>query len=167
MELSPPLAGGCQCGSVRYEVRAEPLTLYACHCTECQRQSTGAFTLSLVAPREAVVVVAGAPKIWLRRHESGRLIDCLFCADCGVRLFHNPQQNPKITIVKAGSLDGACRLVPVGHIWTASAPSWVGLPEGAMRYEGQPPDLTALMEAWNAQQARQSEPGSCGAAPAE
>ncbi|BAY36106.1 glutathione-dependent formaldehyde-activating GFA [Nostoc sp. NIES-2111] len=27
--------GGCQCGQIRYEIRAEPLTLYVCHCKEC------------------------------------------------------------------------------------------------------------------------------------
>lgn len=148
MELNLPLAGGCQCGVVRYEIRADPLTLYACHCTQCQRQSTGAFSLSMVVPREAVVVVAGEPKTWMRRHESGRLIDCLFCPGCGGRLFHNPQHNPKITIVKAGTLDDARRLLPVAHIWTASAQSWISLPDWTLRYEGQPPDFSAMIEAW-------------------
>ena len=150
MELSLPLAGGCQCGSVRYEIRVEPLTVYACHCTECQRQSTGAFSLSMVVPRETAAIVVGEPKTWVRRHESGRLIDCLFCGECGGRLFHNPQHNPRTTIVKAGTLDHARRLVPVGHIWTASAPGWVRLPEGSVQFENQPPDLTALIEAWKA-----------------
>lgn len=152
MELKLPLAGGCQCGGVRYEIRAEPLTLYACHCTVCQRQSTGAFTLSMVVPREAVAVVAGEPRTWMRRHESGRLIDCLFCETCGGRLFHSPQTNPKITIVKAGTLDDVRRFVPVGHIWTASAQGWLGLPEGTVRYEAQPPDFAALIEAWKVRQ---------------
>jgi hypothetical protein len=156
MELPLPLAGGCQCHAVRYEIRAQPLTLYACHCTECQRQSTGAFSLSMVAPREAVIVVSGKPRMWLRRHQSGRLIDCLFCSECGGRLFHNPHQNPKVTIVKAGTLDDARRLAPVGHIWTASAQGWVSLPEETVRYEGQPPDLSLLIEAWKAQQAGQA-----------
>ena len=151
MELPLPLAGGCQCHAVRYEIRAQPLTLYACHCTECQRQSTGAFSLSMVAPREAVIVVSGEPRTWLRRHESGRLIDCLFCGECGVRLFHNPRHNAAITIVKAGTLDGARQLRPVGHIWTASAQAWVALPEGTVRYDRQQPDLSALVAAWNAQ----------------
>jgi hypothetical protein len=42
-----PLTGGCQCGALRYEIRAEPLTLYVCHCTECQRQSAA---VSIVKP---------------------------------------------------------------------------------------------------------------------
>ena len=30
-----PLAGGCLCGAVRYEVRARPFFVYMCHCTDC------------------------------------------------------------------------------------------------------------------------------------
>jgi hypothetical protein len=84
-----PLTGGCQCGSVRYQITANPLAVYVCHCTECQRQSGSAFALSLAVAREALVVVEGAPAVWRRELEGGRIIDCLFCGACGVRLFHN------------------------------------------------------------------------------
>jgi len=49
-----PYTGGCQCGQIRYEIRAEPLTLYACHCKECQ---TSAFGMSMPVPRDAVVIL--------------------------------------------------------------------------------------------------------------
>jgi len=56
-----PLTGGCQCGTVRYQITAAPLAVYVCHCTECQRQSGSAFALSLAVPRDALAVVgAGA-----------------------------------------------------------------------------------------------------------
>src|ERR1700682_2377208 len=112
-----PLTGGCQCGSVRYQITANPLAVYACHCTECQRQSGSAFALSLLVAREAIVIVAGAAKEWRRVLDSGRAIGCMFCTDCGVRLFHNPERNPQFSIVKPGTLDDARSLVPVGHIW--------------------------------------------------
>ena len=41
------LEGGCQCGAIRYRVTGAPVTFYACHCTECQKQSASAFGLSL------------------------------------------------------------------------------------------------------------------------
>jgi hypothetical protein len=56
-----PLTGACQCRNVRYEIGREPLTVYVCHCTECQRQSASAFSLSMIVLREAVAVVAGEP----------------------------------------------------------------------------------------------------------
>ena len=146
-----PLTGGCQCGSVRYQITANPLAVYVCHCTECQRQSGSAFALSLAVAREALVVVEGAPAVWRRELEGGRIIDCLFCGACGVRLFHNPERNPRASIVKPGTLDDTTWLKPVGHIWTRSAQSWVPIPQTTVNYEGQPPDLSRLIEAWKAQ----------------
>lgn len=147
-----PLSGGCQCGSVRYELTADPLTVYACHCTECQRQSGSAFALSMVVARDAVTITSGAPKEWRRVHESGRVIACLFCADCGTRLLHNPERNPSVTILKPGTLDEARAFRPVGHIWTRSAQPWFDIPSGTLDYEGQPDSLVRLIEAWQSQE---------------
>ena len=61
-----PITGGCQCGAVRYAIAAAPLTVYACHCTDCQRQSGSAFALSLIAPRDAVRITEGTPAVWER-----------------------------------------------------------------------------------------------------
>src|SRR6266540_6887604 len=133
-----PLTGGCQCGAVRYEVRAEPLTIYACHCTECQRQSGAAFALSMMVPRDAIVVTTGTPKEWRRPLESGRVILCLFCGDCGSRLCHNPERNPKVSILKPGTLDDTRWLQPVGHIWTRSAQPWFAISTDTVNYDGQP-----------------------------
>jgi hypothetical protein len=54
-----PLTGRCQCKGVVYKITSAPLAVYACHCTECQRQSGSAFSLSLLAERSAVVVEGG------------------------------------------------------------------------------------------------------------
>jgi hypothetical protein len=143
-----PMTGGCQCGHLRYEIRAEPLTVYACHCTECQRQSGAAFSLSLVAPRDAVAIVAGEPRRWRRVHPSGRIIGCIFCGECGVRLYHEPEANPKVTIVKPGTLDDTSWLAPVGHIWTRSAQRWVAMPADAVNEEAQPVNLERMIAAW-------------------
>ncbi|MGI9355136.1 MAG: GFA family protein, partial [Rhizobiaceae bacterium] len=54
--LKLPLTGGCQCGKLRYRVTAQPATLYCCHCTECQAQSSSAFGMSLRVPSGAVEI---------------------------------------------------------------------------------------------------------------
>lgn len=149
-----PLTGGCQCGRVRYEIRAKPLSVYACHCTECQRQSGSAFALSLPVARDGVAVVGGTPATWRRVLADGRAIACFFCGDCGTRLFHNPERNPQASIVKPGTLDDTTWLAPVGHIWTSSAQPWVQIPSDTVNYEGQPPDLSRLIEAWEARQSK-------------
>jgi hypothetical protein len=151
-----PLSGGCQCGALRYEIRAEPTTLYACHCTECQRQSASAFSLSMVVPRQSVVITSGTPKVWRRLHESGRVIDCVFCGDCGARIYHEPERNPAVTIVKPGTLDDTSWLYPVGHIWTGSAQRWPGIPKDTVNYDKQPPEMSRLIAAWQTQQQSRS-----------
>ena len=143
-----PLAGGCQCGAVRYAIAEAPIALYACHCTECQRQSSSAFGMSMPVPRSGFSVTRGEPTLWQRGGESGRVVRCAFCPTCGTRLFHMPERNPAIVNVKPGTLDDTRWLAPVGHLWTRSRQRWVAVPEDAVRFEGQPPDFTPLYEAW-------------------
>jgi hypothetical protein len=143
-----PLTGGCQCGAVRYEIGAAPLTLYACHCTDCQRQSGGTLSLSMVVKRAAIKLTAGTTREWRRVHASGRIIDCYYCDACGTRLWHNPGRVPDLAILKAGTLDEARTLSPIGHIWIKSAQPWVNIPADAVNYDAQPPDLSRLIDAW-------------------
>ena len=148
-----PYTGGCQCGRVRYEMQADPLTLYICHCKECQKQSSSAFGMSMPVPRDAVVILQGQPKEWCRVAESGREVTCLFCAECGTRLFHIPARNPKIINIKPGTLDDTSWLKPVGNLWTRSSQQWVVLNEQMLNYEGQPNDFSQLFERFHTVQA--------------
>jgi hypothetical protein len=147
------MTGGCQCGAVRYAIGAEPLTVYACHCTDCQRQTGAAFALSMVVPRTAIAIVKGAPKRWERpasHTASGTPTTCLFCPDCGNRLYHLPSRNAAIAVVKPGTLDDTRELAIAGHIWTRSAQPWVAIPAHMLCYEGQSPNFDALIDAWAA-----------------
>ena len=51
MEL--PLIGGCQCGKIRYEITEVPQLVYTCHCTDCQRITSSAFSLGFALPEVA------------------------------------------------------------------------------------------------------------------
>lgn len=149
--MSLPYIGGCQCGQIRYEIHAQALTLYLCHCKECQKQSSSAFGMSLTVPREAVVIVQGKPKAWTRKTDSGREVNNLFCSDCGTRLFHERTYNPNTINVKAGTLDDTNWLRPVGNVWTRSAQSWVIISDQLLNYDGQPEDVQPLWEKWTQQ----------------
>ena len=41
-----PIQGSCQCGQVTYKLLSEPLMVVACHCKECQKLSTSAFSIT-------------------------------------------------------------------------------------------------------------------------
>src|SRR5579872_3007432 len=47
-----PVAGGCICGAVRYEVSDRPLGVYNCHCKDCQRSAGSAYSASMIVRRE-------------------------------------------------------------------------------------------------------------------
>ncbi|HUJ99789.1 MAG TPA: GFA family protein [Stellaceae bacterium] len=148
-----PLTGGCQCGAVRYAIDAAPVTVYACHCRDCQRQTGAAFALSMVVSREAIRITQGAAREWLRPGavtSSGTPTRCLFCGNCGARLYHLPERNQQVAVVKPGTLDDTSWLKAVGHIWTASAQPWVEIPAGTVNFPRQPPDFAALAAAWQA-----------------
>ena len=52
MEL--PQTGGCQCGKIRYEITEELQSVYTCHCLDCQRLTSSAFSLGIVVPGKGV-----------------------------------------------------------------------------------------------------------------
>ena len=146
-----PLTGGCQCGAVRYEIAAEPITVYACHCRDCQRQTGAAFALSMVVPRASIAITQGTPAQWLRPGAvtaSGTPTLCLFCGTCGARLYHLPERNPAVAVVKPGTLDDVSWLDSVGNIWTDSAQPWVRIAPDEVNFARQPPDFSALAAAW-------------------
>ena len=137
-----PQGGGCQCGSVRYEISGPPSVVYACHCTECQRQSGAAFAMAAVIPQQHFRITKGQPKMFARQTSPVKTMECWFCPDCGTRLYHVPggAAYPNRNI-KPGTLDDTSWLTPTIHFWTRSAQKWVLIPDDATRYETQPDTL--------------------------
>jgi hypothetical protein len=132
------IAGGCQCGAVRYEISAAPLQIYVCHCRECRRQSASAFGISAIFPRAALTVTQGETRTWTRPTDSGRVLDCAFCAACGSRLWHATPGEDVVSI-KGGSLDEPADLTGAIHIWTSRKLPGVVIPDDAPQYAEEPP----------------------------
>jgi hypothetical protein len=133
-----PLAGGCQCGAVRYEVSAEPLEVYVCHCRECQKQSASAFGISVIVAGRAFILRQGKVATWRRATDSGKSLECTFCVACGTRIFHANPGGSTVS-VKGGSLDQPPDLTAAVHIWTSRKLSAVVIPPGAKCFAGEPP----------------------------
>ena len=147
MEFSPR-PGGCVCGAVRYELTADPVTLYACHCTDCQTAMGASFALSMIVNRESVVLVRGEPELHECRLDDGRVKGAYRCVACNTSLWGAPIRFPNLLNLQPGTLDDTSWFQPAGHIWTRSAQFWFALPEGALRYEAQPDDMLPLVRAW-------------------
>ena len=83
-----PQAGGCICGAVRYTIEQAPLEVYACHCTDCQRITSSAFSIGAVVS-EAGFSLAGKPARSVPGGVTagGRPKRRWTCPDCGTWLF--------------------------------------------------------------------------------
>jgi hypothetical protein len=147
--IAVPLHGGCLCSDIRYRVSDAGLTLYACHCTDCQRQSGSAFSLSLMIQKTSLTLVRGQPAEYSLTLADDRVKISQYCSHCCTRLFC-PSRVPEFVIVEAGSLDDAFRLRPVAHTWTRSALPWIQIPDDALRFDQRPgpDDFLSFIHMW-------------------
>jgi hypothetical protein len=130
-------AGGCQCGEIRYEVTAEPIGLYVCHCRECQNQSASAFGISLRIPRDGFRITRGSPRSWKRPTDSGRTMVCSFCPTCGSRIWHELEGGAKVISLKGGSLDQPVDISKATHIWVSRKIPGIEIPPTAKQFPEQ------------------------------
>ena len=125
-------SGRCTCGEVRFRMNRRPMIVHACHCTECQRLSGGAFAVNAVVETAAVELLAGRLEPVPVKGTSGRLQTIQRCPNCEVALWsHYPGGGPKIAFVRVGTLDEPGRLAPDIHIYTSSKQPWLELPANA------------------------------------
>jgi len=146
--MGAPYQGGCQCGKIRYVVKAEPVTLYICHCSECQKQTASAFAMSLTVRSDEFEVMEGSLKEWCRPSDSGATVFCRFCPVCGTRIVHGKDTRPEYINVKPGTLDDTSWLRPVAQIWTSRAQPWVKLGSNYLSYPQQPIDSADMWSRW-------------------
>jgi hypothetical protein len=114
--------GGCNCGSVRYRVRGEPLVTGICHCTLCRKESGSAFVFYAEWPIGDFTVTGD-----FATHE-GRS----FCPRCGSRLFNLTET---IAEIRLGSLDAApTSLRPTREGWIKRREHWLVPVEGTEQF---------------------------------
>jgi hypothetical protein len=144
---------------VKFKLNAEPLTLYACHCTDCQRRSGGALLLSMWVHREAIEVTEGVPVLVSSVANDGRERKNQICSACEVRLWAEPVDRPKLAVLRPSTLLQAKDFRPIAHQFVRSALSWFVFPEGVARYEAAPDDPTELVRLWRAARVQSSDGG--------
>ncbi len=132
-----PIHGACQCGGVTYQLLAKPLKVVACHCKECQKLSTSAFSITAIVKREDVVF-QGEMQEWSRRAESGNISGAKFCPTCGNRIYHfNPDDMSTIKL-KPSNLSDTSLIQPTVHAWVSEKQDWYVIPEGVTTFAKQP-----------------------------
>lgn len=143
--ISTPLVGGCQCGKLQYEVGA-PLMLYACHCTNCQRQTGSAFVLSATVVDATFSFTQGTPAKTEWTSDAGNQRYGFFCGDCGCRIANGQTPTIGVLSLRAGTLDDKSWIRPAAHIWVKSAQGWIKFGDDDLCYDEQPTDYASIAE---------------------
>jgi hypothetical protein len=134
--------GGCQCGRARYQVEGRLARAYACHCRDCQKQTSSAFSISVPVTRSRLRS-SGPISSFEKRSDSGATTTGFFCGKCGTRLYHVSSRSQDIATLKVGTLDDASEVRPASHLWVSRKQPWVQLDPNVPCFAEQPPDLAA------------------------
>lgn len=131
------LDGGCACGALRYAVTGKPLSVHACHCTDCQKLSGSAFGLSMVLREADFRLTQGASQTHDFAASRNRMLRH-GCGQCGVALWFSSPDYADIIAIKPGTLDDTSSLRPVAHMWVRSAQPWLDLGKALPQFDEQP-----------------------------
>lgn len=132
-----PIQGSCQCGEITYELLEPPLMIAACHCKECQKLSTSAFSITAVVNTDSVKF-RGSMSDWSRVADSGNVSGAKFCPSCGNRIYHyNPSEPDKLKL-KPSNLSDTRIINPTVHVWVSEKQDWFQIPGGVKVFEKQP-----------------------------
>jgi hypothetical protein len=121
------VAGRCHCGAIRFEAEVDPNAVAVCHCSDCQRLSGSAFRVTAPAALGSFRLLQGAPRVYTKTAESGRLREQAFCEVCGSQLYAvSPGPEPRVYSLRVGTLEQRAQLAPQVQIWTRSRLPWAG-----------------------------------------
>jgi len=98
---APGRVARCACSSLTVTARGEPIDVYLCSCTACQRGTGSAFSYAAIFP-ESAVSIAGERRPYRQQGGSGRFVESFFCPACGT-----------VVLFRAEGLPGTLG-VPVG-----------------------------------------------------
>jgi hypothetical protein len=133
------IEGGCLCGHVRYTCDAEPAVVAVCHCTHCQKQSGGAFSVNIGIPAGSLTYTQAQPSTFEDRGDSGQPVYRHFCGQCGSPIVSEVAAMPALHYLKAGTLDDSSWVQPQVAVYGRSAQKWVHLPDQITQFDTNPP----------------------------
>ena len=119
--------GGCTCGQVRYEVKAQPLIVHACHCSWCQNQTGAPHVVNALVETDLVELTAGEIENIQVPSASGKGQSIARCKSCKVAVWSHYDfggLGQQVRFVRVGTLDNPKTIPPDVHIYTSSKLPW-------------------------------------------
>jgi hypothetical protein len=93
-------SGGCHCGRVRFNVRAELVAAIVCNCSICSKKG---FIHLIVEPSD-FDLLSGADALVSYRFNTC-VAEHKFCGTCGIHPFYTPRSDPDKVDVNVRCLD--------------------------------------------------------------
>ena len=119
-DTKPVLTGGCQCGAVRFALKAVPNRVSICHCRMCQKAAGAPFASFADIEHADFAWTKGKPASF----KSSSIAMRDFCAACGTPLSFRRIDGPRIEIM-TGAFDRPDRVIPTRQFGTESRLGWV------------------------------------------
>ncbi len=116
-------SGSCLCGSVAYEIVAEPLRFYHCHCQRCRKATGTGHASNIIAKPSKVSWTAGEELLRYYKVPEAERFATNFCSNCG-SLMPRIAPDMSIGIIPAGSLDVEPGMSPEARIFSGSRSEW-------------------------------------------
>lgn len=132
------IVGGCLCGKIRYTSDADPLTMAVCHCKNCQKQTSTAFSVLVALPKGSLKI-DGELSAYHDQGTSGGSVIRRFCGQCGSAIMSDATAYPAVEFLKAGTLDDTSWLKPQTQFWCDSAQAWLKLDSEIPQLAQNPP----------------------------
>ena len=131
--MSAKITGGCKCGSVRYEISAEPKAYVICQCMDCQKFSGSGHISNMMVPADKVAV-SGETTTFEYTGGSGNPVHHVFCPVCGSPVYGGPP-GYEFSMIRAGSLDDSGIFKPSMVVYSESAAHWDHVDAAIPRYQ--------------------------------
>jgi len=128
------LAGGCECGAVRYQVPDAFRYALNCHCSRCRAGTGAAFKPFAGIEREKLEFTAGEDKLFVFGDDAENHTRC---AVCGSLLFSVVRDGAYVHIA-LGSLAEAPSLLPTAHIYVGSKAPWYEITDDLPQFDELP-----------------------------
>lgn len=145
--MTTMMAGGCQCGAIRYALSVMPLRTGLCHCRMCQKAVGQPFAAYAIVPMADLAWTRGTPPAF----RSSTAAERHFCPECGTSLTFRYVDKDEIGMA-VGTLDHPEQVVPSAHYGVESRLPWMassvldGLEQEATGDPGTPEAVLTLVD---------------------
>ncbi|PVI01268.1 hypothetical protein DM02DRAFT_525332 [Periconia macrospinosa] len=130
-------SGSCFCGAIKLSFTGDPIACGLCHCHDCRKLTSSAFSVSYIVPLANLTLTGATPKEIHKSSDSGNKVTNYFCGECGSPLYGKGAFGENV-VVRAGCLDGdeLEKAAPQLELYSERRVPWLGTCEGAKSVKG-------------------------------